>query len=164
MWLLRAVVIIVLFIQCLWMLTAAGLPIALLFESETVRPALESLSGIASEVVNATTAWEVGLALAVLFFFILALVRLVRRTRAFVAWLFGFVCLLGLRALQGIAPDLGQEPLPELANRAAANFLNPDLVYFNGVVLALSLVIGVAILFIDLSDDRHWNAYESEAV
>jgi hypothetical protein len=164
MWLLRAVVIFVLFIQCLWMLTAAGLPIALLFESETVRPALESLSGIASEVVNATTAWEVGLALGVLFFFTLALVRLIRRTRAFFAWLLGFLSLLVLRALQGIAPDLGQQPMAELANRAVANFLNPELVYFNAVVLALSILIGVAIIMIDLSDDRHWMAYESEAV
>jgi hypothetical protein len=164
MWLLRALVIIVLCIQCLWMLTAAGLPIALILEAETVRPALESLSGIASEVVNASTAWEVGLALAVLFFFTLALIRLIRRTRAFVAWFFGFISLLALRALQGIAPDLGREPIADLANRAVENFLNPDLVYFNAVVLGLSILIGVAIIFIDLSDDRHWIAYESEAV
>ncbi len=164
MWLLRALVIIVLFIQCLWMLTAAGLPIALIFEADAVRPALASLSGIASEIVVATTGWEIGLSLAVLFFSILALARLIRRTRAFFAWFLGFLCLLALRSLQGIAVDVGSAPAGELASRALANMLDPEMVYFNGIVLASSILIGVAIIFIDLSDDRHWVSYESEAV
>lgn len=164
MWLLRALVIIIVFVQCLWMVTAAGLPMAFLLDADAIRPALDALSQTATGVVVATTGLEIGLSLAVLFFFVLALVRLIRRTKAFVAWFLGFACLLGLRSLQGIAADMQGAALADLVNRALANLIAPDFLYFNASVLAFNLLIGIAILFVDSADTRHWAAYEGEAV
>lgn len=164
MWLLRALVIIIVFVQCLWMVTAAGLPMAFLFDADAIRPALGALSQTATGVVVATTGLEIGLSLAVLLFFVLALVRLIRRTKAFVTWFLGFVCLLALRSLQGIAADMQGAALADLANRALANLIAPDFLYFNASVLAFNLLIGIAILFVDSADTRHWSAFEGETV
>lgn len=164
MWLLRTLVIIVLFVQCLWMLTAAGLPLALLFDADAVRPALGALSEIAPGVVLAITGWEIALSLAVLFFFILALVRLIRRTRAFIVWFLGFFCLLALRSMQGIAGDMAGTAPAELATKAWQNLSAPEFLYFNAGLLAFNVLIGIAIVFIDLTDQRHWAAFESEAI
>jgi len=164
MWLLRALVIVIVFVQCLWMVTAAGLPMAFLLDADAIRPAMDALSKSATGIVVATTAWEIGLSLAVLFFFVLALVRLIRRTKAFAVWFLGFVCLLALRSLQGIAADMQGASLPDLADRALANLIAPDVLYFNAGVLAFNLLIGVAILFVDGADARHWAAYEGETI
>ncbi|MFZ4120179.1 MAG: hypothetical protein ACOYKM_00820 [Caulobacterales bacterium] len=164
MWLLRILVIAVLFVQVLWMLSAAGLPIALLLEGDVVGPALEGLARNATAIVRATSTLEVVLSLAALFFFVIALVRLVRRTQAFMAWLLGFLCLLALRSVAGIATDIGGKPPAELFNQMLANLQEPTLLTANLIILGAQLLIGIAIIMIDVSDKRHWTAHAAQAV
>lgn len=164
MWLLRSLVIALLFIQALWMLSAAGLPIAMLLEGDVVGPALEGLAKNATAIVQATTALEVGLSLAALTFFVIALVRLIRRTQGFVAWLLGFLCLVALRSLAGIARDIGGMPGGELFAKMAANLQDPSVLTDNLIILGVQLAIGVAVLVVDIHDRRYWAAERAMAV
>jgi hypothetical protein len=66
--------------------------------------------------------------------------------------------------LQGIAADMQGAALADLANRALANLIAPDFLYFNASVLAFNLLIGIAILFVDSADTRHWSAFEGETI
>jgi hypothetical protein len=164
MWLLRSVVIVLLLVQSLWMLSAAGLPIALLLEGDVVGPSLESLASNATDLVGATSGLEVGLSIAAMLFFVVALVRLVRRTQGFLAWLLGFVCLCALRSVAGIATDLGAEAPGALFARAVGNLTSPELLVPNAIILGTNLVVGLAIVAIDLSDKRYWSAEAAAAL
>ncbi len=111
---------------------------------------------------GATTWLEVGLWSAAGLFFLIAAIRLLRRTQGFWLWLLGFACF-GARW----AVPQQNDPLATIQNLDVNTYLKPDALVaaptspetqlgFLGIVL----VIGVLILIVDAADRAHWNQQE----
>ena len=159
--LLRALAIIALFFFSLLMLTFIGFPIALMFDSDVVNSALDTFTSGASGIAAGTTALEIGLAAVALLAFIISIVRLIRRTQGFIAWLIGFVCLAALRFVIGVGPDLARLEPVDIWERASASFIAPGMLPANLVILGVCALVGLGIAIVDVADKRRRAALES---
>lgn len=111
---------------------------------------------------GATTWLEVGLWSVAGLFFLIAAIRLMRRTQGFWLWLLGFACF-GARW----AVPQQNDPLATIQNLDVNTYLKPDALVAAPTspetqlgFLAIVLVIGVLILIVDAADRAHWNQQE----
>jgi hypothetical protein len=163
MWLLRWLIILVLFLQALWMLSALGVPIALLLERDLMGSQLEAVSRAAPSLVGGATPLEASLSVLALFCFLVAIVRLVRRTQGWFYWLMAFV-FLALRTLVGVAGGVSALTSPEAPAAILGNLADPDIWIPNAMLLGLNLLIGIAIIAVDVADKRHWATERAQTV
>lgn len=115
----------------------------------------------ASGAADAT--WlDVGLFSAAAIFFLIAAVRLIRRTQAFFMWLLGFACFAGrwiwvqqqsgadlLATVQGV--DLNAYTQP------AALAENTGSTEAQLGIMAIVLIVGVLALIVDAADRAYWD-------
>ncbi|MBL8536603.1 MAG: hypothetical protein JNM59_04300 [Hyphomonadaceae bacterium] len=105
---------------------------------------------------------EVGLWSGAGVFFLIAAVRLIRRTQGFWVWLLGFACYGGrwgyaqsrgegdlVATVQGVDVDVYREPAA-LANA-------PDSTEAQLALLAVILIVGLVIAIVDHFDREYWN-------
>ena len=109
----------------------------------------------------ATANWiEVGLLAGAGLFFLIAAIRLMRRTQAFWTWLFGFALYggrwawtqgNGLETLQSINPNAYLQP------QVVASDLTTTEAQVG--ILAIILILGLIIWIVDAADRSHWDKH-----
>lgn len=117
------------------------------------------------EVVGRSSWLEAGLWYGAGLFFLIAAVRLIRRTQGFWTWLLGFACYGGRWAVaqqsEGglLATVQGVDPKAYLAPDALATA--PESAEAQIGVLAVILIIGLIIFIVDAADRSYWNRHEA---
>ncbi len=94
-------------------------------------------------------------------FFLIAAIRLIRRTQGFWMWLFGFACLGGRWALAQQYQEGGIEATVESVN---VQSFAPENLATGGAsaqitVLVALLILGVLIFIIDAADRAYWDKH-----
>lgn len=123
------------------------------------------LSGILSEEQRtqlSQVSWvETGLRYGAGVFFLIAAVRLIRRTQGFWTWLLGFACYGGrwawqqqsqgdiVNSVRNINPQIYLHPQDMLGSL--------DSTESQVALLAVILIVGLIILIIDAADRAHWD-------
>ncbi|HVY87019.1 MAG TPA: hypothetical protein VG943_17935 [Caulobacterales bacterium] len=120
---------------------------------------LSAVSGELQQLGAAATPLETGLWYAAAFFFLVSAIRLIRRTQAFWAWLLAFACYGGRWALAQQAQPGGALGTLQGLN---VNDFRPENLAEAGpsaqiTLLGLILVIGLALLLMDIADRRFWD-------
>lgn len=117
----------------------------------------------AAESEAASASWiDVGLLAAGGVFFLIAAVRLMRRTQAFWTWLLGFACYGGrwawgqqqheggaLATLQGIDPNAYLQPQALLSDLGSPSA--------QVAVLGIVLIVGLFVAIVDAADRSYWD-------
>ena len=117
------------------------------------------------EAVRASTTWiDAGLWWAAGLCFLVAAIRLIRRTQGFWAWLLGFAAYgarWGLaqqndggleQTLRSVDPNAYLDPTKLAADTTSATA--------QVGVLGVILIVGLLILIVDAADRAHWNRHE----
>jgi hypothetical protein len=111
---------------------------------------------------GASTWLEVGLWYAAGLFFLVAAIRLLRRTQGFWLWLLGFACF----GARWAVPQQG-DPLATFKTLDVNAYVKPEALVAAPTspetqlaFLAIVLIIGLAILIVDAADRAHWNKQE----
>ncbi len=132
------------------------------FGLERVDQQLSSAQDAAAQTGAASAGWlDVGLLAGAGVFFLIAAVRLIRRTQGFWTWLIGFALYGGRWALEqqgslvetvkGINPQAYLEPQTILADLAT-----PEA---RVGLLGLILIVGLLIFVIDAADRAYWDKH-----
>ena len=124
---------------------------------------LPTIQGDAAEQGAGQQTWiDVGLLAAAAVFFLIAAIRLMRRTQGFWTWLLGFACFGGRWALaqqdngglvgtvQHINPNAYMQPQTLIAT--------PDAPEAQVALLGAILLVGLIILIVDAADRAHWDS------
>ncbi|MBX3511082.1 MAG: hypothetical protein KF700_07755 [Hyphomonadaceae bacterium] len=114
----------------------------------------------AAETGAASAGWlDVGLLAAAAIFFLIAAVRLIRRTQGFWMWLLGFACYAGRWAYAQ-----GQGVIDQIRAIDFHIYLDPQGLVNNigstetqVAILALVLVVGLFIFIVDAADRAYWD-------
>jgi len=110
--------------------------------------------------LGAITWLEAGLWLGAGIFFFIAMVRLIRRTQAFWAWLLGFACFGGRWALAqqqgGGLVETVQSVDVQTFTQPQALIATPDGTESQVVIMAVILIVGLLTLVIDGVDRAYW--------
>jgi len=114
----------------------------------------------AAETGAAEASWiDVGLLAGAALFFLIAAVRLMRRTQAFWTWLLGFALYGGRWAYaqqDGLMPTIqGIDPNAYLAPQELLNDLGSPT--FQVGILGIVLIVGLFIFIIDAADRAYWD-------
>jgi hypothetical protein len=112
---------------------------------------------------SAASTWlEVGLWYGAGVMFLIAAIRLMRRTQGFWLWLLGFACF---GARWAVPQENG--PLETIKNLDLNNYLKPDVLMAASTssetqlgLLGIVVVVGLMILIVDAADRSHWNRQE----
>lgn len=165
MWILRWPVVLILLAVTLvnsWLPAAATAAAQL--RVAALNDAIDSLRARSRFVAGALeygaqASWlEAGLWFAAGLFFLIAAVRLMRRTQGFWMWLLGFACYGGRWAVTqqnegGLAATL-QSLTPQALS---PENLTPEAAPVQAGLLAFHLVVGLIILVIDAGDRAYWD-------
>jgi len=113
-----------------------------------------------ADAVAATATWlDVGLLGGAALFFLIAAVRLMRRTQAFWTWLLGFALYGGRWAYaqqDGLLPTIqGIDPNAYMAPQALLQDLGSPTAQVG--LLAIILIVGVFTFIIDAADRSYWD-------
>jgi len=108
---------------------------------------------------GAATWLDVGLWSAAAIFFLIAAIRLIRRTQGFWVWLLGFAAYAGrwayaqgqtvVEQLQALDVNTYRDPQALLAR--------PDLFEAQVAILAIILIVGVFVAIVDGADRAYWD-------
>ncbi len=112
----------------------------------------------ATGAVDAT--WlDVGLLAGAAVFFLIAAIRLIRRTQGFWTWLLGFACFGGRWAYSQGASVLDEIKAIDINVYRAPQALLSDMGSFESQValLALTLLVGIFVFIVDAADRAYWD-------
>ncbi|GAM97186.1 hypothetical protein U91I_00811 [alpha proteobacterium U9-1i] len=130
-------------------LVLGNIPVDLSFLSEAQRATLDGVSWL-----------EAGLWLGAGLFFFIAMIRLIRRTQAFWAWLIGFALFGGRWAYAqqengGLVETVQSVEVQSFAQPEVL-VATPDGTESQIVILAVILIVGLLVLAIDAIDRAYW--------
>ena len=156
---LRLPAILVLFVLVLVSWAAAFAATAVLAQLPVDLGAVLTETQIAT--VSATSWIEVGLWGGAGLFFLVSVIRLIRRTQGFWMWLMGFACFGGRWAMAqlsegGLVATI-QEVDPNAYLKPEVLMASPESAAAQVGVLGIVLIVGFLIFIVDAADRAHWD-------
>lgn len=121
---------------------------------------VQEMQAQAAETGAAHATWiDVGLLGAATVFFLIAAIRLIRRTQGFWTWLLGFACFGGRWAYSQGAGVIDQIKAIDINIYREPQALLNDIGSFESQValLALTLAVGLFIFIVDAADRAYWD-------
>jgi di/tricarboxylate transporter len=146
--LLRVVMVLaMLFLACVYFVPA-GMGIGLFINPEMVRGQLNP-----TDLDNFRLAWvEIALLLLAGLMFVIAAIRLVRRTQSFLAFLLGFAAIAGFTVVNAWLTVQADPTRAGIPGQVLEELSGPAPMG----VLGLMVFVGIVIFFIDRTDKAHW--------